>query len=782
MTMKSIPSSTNQTHEVHFQEYLGIILHRRITFLAVFCTVFFAVALFTLNLKPVYEASTTLHVRAAGGGKGELFEGMVATRQNPIDSEIEILKSRTNAEQVVKRMHLNWNVSKKSRGISFKITDFATTVPGNVYRIELTGTDSFKVAGSDNKQFGDGKSGVLFQSGELRLLLDNIKGQQGDSFRLSIAPLDDIANSLKNSVKANEVGSRTNIIRLSYSDIDPVKAKDVVNTLADVYLEQSVDIKIQEATKSVDFIEKQLNSVRGDLDNAEKNLQEYKSAVGLVKLDGEAEELVRKLSDIEKDRAKINLQKKQVDVALVSQRDALKKGKVYSPAGLKDDPGVALLATKLSDLEIQKRGLSSDLTDSHPHVKNIQGQIDEIQKKLIAIYETNQKNLAIQESAILQNMSRYEKRLKQLPQAERDLARLMRHVKVNADIYTFLLQRHESARIVKASTISNINVIDPAIEPRSPIKPNKKKNLLLGILLGAMLGVGIAFFQEYLDDTIKDPESARRDLGLPVLAVIPLIPKKDRKSSSRLGTLITQLEPKSPVSEAFRALRTGVHFSAINRNKKIILMTSTFPGEGKSTVISNLAVTLVQTGARVLLLDCDLRRPALHDVFGHSQLPGLSEILAGDSTFESVIHNTGIKGLDLISAGTTPPNPSELLGSGQMADLLVSMQQHYDHILIDAPPVLAVTDAPLLTAHCDVVLVTIETGRVPVKAVRRMIEMLVSVKAPVAGIVINDKADKSREQYGYYSYSYGDYGNDNEATRDNPWWRNLLIKLRIIAK
>jgi len=347
--------------------------------------------------------------------------------------------------------------------------------------------------------------------------------------------------------------------------------------------------------------------------------------------------------------------------------------------------------------------------------------------------------------------------MRSLPEAERDLARLTRITSVNAGIYTFLLQKYEEARIARASTISNIDIVDPAIAPTKPVKPKKAQNLLLGLLFGCMLGIGLVFFQEYLDDTIKDAEEAKRIMGLPLLGVIPHINGRELKQNVSIPKdepLITQSEPRSAVAESFRSLRTNLHFTAINKQKKIMLFTSTFPGEGKSIITANEAVVISQTGARVLVIDCDFRRSSLHEKFGHSKTPGLSEILTGDITFEKAKHVSGIPGLDLITAGTTPPNPSELLGSEEMRQLLLTQRENYDYVLIDAPPVLAVTDAPVLTTMSDIVILIMEAGRVPVKAAQHMREMLANVQAPVAGFVLNDKTG-SGETYGYYGSRYG---------------------------
>lgn len=782
-------SASLQPAEVHLHDYLRAIMRRRRTFLVAFCAVFFGVAIYTFSMKPVYEASATLHVREEKSGKGALLEDLEITRQNPVDAEIEIIKSRTNAEQVVKSLQLNREVTKRSRGLSFKVVDFASAAPHADYQAELTGPDNYKILDMNKRVVGTAKGGALFQTGELRLLVTDLKGQTGDSFRLSLHPLYAAADGLKNRIKAVEVGNKTGIIRLSYSDNDPVMAREVVNTLVQVHLEQSVAFKTQEASKTVEFIEEQLKNVQGELDIAENNLQVYQSSSGVVKLDAGAEELLKKISETEKERAEVNLQRKQAEFALATLKNSIKRGMAYAVSPGKDDP-VSALAARQVELEVQKQALLTDNTENHPAVKTLQKQIDEVQKKVVAIYGTNQENLALLEMNISRQMARYEGELRKLPVAERDLAKLMRHTKVNSEIYMFLLQKHEEARIAKASTISNINVIDPAITPVSPIKPNKQKNLLLGLIVALIVGVGLALFQEYLDDTLKDAEEAKRAVGMPLLAVIPYIASREQEGEASCSApLITRLEPKSSVAEAFRSLRTSLHFSAISRDKKILLVTSTFPGEGKSIISANLANTLSQTGAQVLIIDCDLRRSSLHEKFGRSKIPGLAELLTGDTTFSTAFHNSDIPGVDLISAGTTPPNPAELLGSEAMRRFLETHRDNYDHIVIDAPPVLAVTDAPILTAMSDMVLVVMEVGRVPLKAAQRMREMLAAIKAPVVGLVMNDKTGCG-ESYGYYGgkyyrygygygYGFGYYGEEEKAAkRKKPWWSRFSNKKR----
>jgi len=795
-------SQTDQIHarqteqpeeEVHLFDYVNVIVRRRKIFMLAFAIIFFGVAFVTFTTKPVYEASATLNIKDDKAKSGVLGELSLLAESNPIDAEIEIIKSRTNAEQVVKQLHLDWQVSEQSDGFSLKVLEFTAPPRKTGCRIELTGKDSYQVYDSDNNIIGSSKAGRLMQGrGGVSLLLADLRGNAGDSCRLNLTPFNARVENLGRAIKAVEVGKKTNVVRISYTDTDPVQARDVVNSLVQSYLDKTIAFKTQEARSTVDFVEEQLKGVRQDLDKAESDLQRYKSSSGMVKLDTEAEQLIKKFSETEKERAGITLQKKQVEFALTSLKETGRKGTAYSPAAMLADPLVAGMASKLADLEVQKKALLNEYTKDHPLVKGQQGQINELLRKIQATYETSHRNLVRQEGDIARQLATYEDTLKTLPTAERDLAKLMRVAKVNADIFTFLLQKHEEARIAKASTMSNINIVDPAITPERPIKPQKTKSLLFGLLVGCMLGAGLAFFQEYLDDTIKDAEQARRAIRLPLLAVIPFIPSREGDEVvTNSGSLITQVEPKSQVAEAFRALRTSIHFSSIKREKKILLLTSTFPGEGKSIISANLANTFAQTGARVLIVDCDLRRSSLHEKMGHSKVPGLTELLTGDATFDTVRHNTGVSGFDLVTAGTTPPNPAELLGAESMHRFLETQRDNYDHIIIDAPPVLAVTDAPVLTSMADMVLVVMEAGRVPLKAAQRMREMLATVQAPVAGLVMNDKTG-SGESYGYYGgryyryrygYGYGDgyYGDEEKKTKKVACWKKWMKKAGLIC-
>jgi capsular exopolysaccharide family len=759
--------------EINILGYITVLMRHWKTIAFITCVVLAIVAFNTFRMKPIYEASSIIHIKQK---QNNILQSGSSYWYDPVvtlNTEIDIMKSRSIAEQVVQQLHLNWQVSKKSDGLSFKILEFTSTAKNPVYQIKMIAADTFSVKDENRELVGNGQTGVIMKKNGFSLLINDLNGKIGDSFNLNLVPLVDKALELQGSFNAALYGKQSNLIRTSFTSTDPVLARDIANAFVQAYVEHAIILKTEETNRTVSFIDEQIKKLNRDVDISEENLQSYKSKTGMVKLDDEAMSLINKITEIEKSRTDIALQKQQLEFARDALKKAMKKGAIYAPGIMRKDSPVEGLATKLSELEVQKKALLTQYTEAHQAVKVLQNQIEEVQNKMLAIYETSLNDLAKEGQGISKQLSIYEGQMHELPYVERKLAQLTRLSKVGADTYTFLLQKHEEARLARAATISNIDIIDPAITPKAPIKPNKQKNLLVGLFIGLALGIFIAFFMEFLDDTIKNGDEAKQSTGLPILAVIPHIARfksKQNGSAPEKNRLVIKSEPQSSAAEAFRSLRTNLHYTAINKQKKIMLFTSTFPHEGKSTVASNIAIVISQTGARGLLMDCDLRRSSIHEKFGFSKTPGLSEILVGDVTFEKAKHTTDVHGLDILTAGTTPPNPSDLLDSEAMQQLLMTQRENYDYIIIDAPPVLAVTDAPVLATISDIVILVMEAGRVPIKAAQRMRDTLAGLQVTIGGIVINDVTGKGEvyeyynRGYGYYNRGYGYYSDEEKKT------------------
>jgi capsular exopolysaccharide synthesis family protein len=359
----------------------------------------------------------------------------------------------------------------------------------------------------------------------------------------------------------------------------------------------------------------------------------------------------------------------------------------------------------------------------------------------------------------------YNTKLESLPVKVLELARLERRRKVDEENFIFLTQKLEEIKIQEAGQSKNVRIIDDAIEPLFPVKPKKKLNLMLGVLIGLGLGVGLAFLKEYFDNTIKSHEEIER-MGFNILASIPQIQmdkyeKKLERKLEKVGSiegrkiesrLITHLDPKSPVSEAYRTLRTNLQFSKVDRKLKSFLITSSGPKEGKSTTAANLAIALAQVGQKVVLVDADLRRPVVHSIFGMKKDEGVTNYLMDTIKYDQILKPTFNENLVVICSGVLPPNPSELLASKSMESLMERLTKDFDVVIFDSPPVIAVTDAAIMSTKVDGTILVVNSGQTNRDALTRCTTLLESVGTRPLGILLNGVNVEG--MYGSYYYYY----------------------------
>jgi len=371
------------------------------------------------------------------------------------------------------------------------------------------------------------------------------------------------------------------------------------------------------------------------------------------------------------------------------------------------------------------------------------------------------------EASLRTVLDSYDRQMERLPNKELLLLRLTRSQQVNDNIYRLLLERFEEARITEAGQIGNVRVIDTAKEPRSPIKPRRFQNLLLALIVGLTLGGGLAFFTESLDRSIKNPEEAEALLGLPVIGLIPSIGDLDGKFKGTRNEielissrLVTHFVPRSPVAEAYRTVRTNLSFSRPDNPPRAILVTSAVPQEGKTTTTANLAITLAQMGGKTLIVDSDLRRPAIRKVFNLEAKEGLTDYLIGKGALDALIRTTDIPNLYILPAGQIPPNPSEVLGSQRMKELVAELSRRFEMVFFDSPPVVAVTDAAVLSRYTDGVVLVVQSGATDREAVARAKTLLGNVQANLLGLVLNNIRIEST--YGSYHYRYYYHYYDSE--------------------
>jgi capsular exopolysaccharide synthesis family protein len=349
---------------------------------------------------------------------------------------------------------------------------------------------------------------------------------------------------------------------------------------------------------------------------------------------------------------------------------------------------------------------------------------------------------------------------------------LKREADTNKELYKGLLQRMKEAGVSAGLTVSNIQVVDQAEIPTRPYKPNRQLNLLLAAVVGLFLGVGLAFFFEYLDNTVKTPEDVEQLIRLPSFGMVPEISyerkRRLEKGASYPVELITHGHPKSMLSEAYRNIRTSILLSFSEKPPKKIVITSPNPSEGKTTTVINTAVALSQTGAKVLIIDGDMRHPRIHKIFNQENGAGLSNFLSGNAPLDSIIKQTQVPNLYYIPCGPIPPNPSELVGSNLFKEMIKVLGNKFDHVVLDSPPALGFADSTILSTCVDGVVLVVLGGKTPRETLQRAKEILHQVNAKILGVVVN-RVDIRRSDYGYYYYRHHYYYGDNGKKKQLPY-------------
>ncbi|MEA3345710.1 MAG: polysaccharide biosynthesis tyrosine autokinase [Chloroflexota bacterium] len=430
--------------------------------------------------------------------------------------------------------------------------------------------------------------------------------------------------------------------------------------------------------------------------------------------------------------------------------------------------------TQLIELQVESTlpQLAKEIADTLPQVF-----IQQYEGMQTSRFASSKENLAKHLAELERSIEQTEKSLAELeesdsPEEEAKRAQLESTLNQYRSSYSNLLQSYEEIRLAEAQSTDNVVVTEPAQMPKEPVWPRVKLNTLLAAVVGSMLAVGTAFLIEYLDDTIKSPDEISEVLGLSSLAAIPLIPGGEIEDK-----LIASGHSRSPISEAYRVLRTNIQFSSPDRTLKTLLISSPGPTEGKSLTLANLGVVMAQAGQRVILVDCDLRRPTLHRIFGLSNESGLTSALFNDdSDVDRWLQPTEVDNLSVLTSGPLPPNPSELLGSQRMEEMVKELKARADVILFDSPPSLAVTDAAVLANQVDGTILVIDAGTTRREPAQRAKYDLDNVGGNILGATLNRVSTDSRGGYYYYYYYYSEDGTRRRRRRKRGNWIGRLIE------
>lgn len=575
-----------------------------------------------------------------------------------------------------------------------------------------------------------------------KLKVQKIHTLEDASYSFSSMPNEQMYYMVQEGVRTSILSARGTMLALSYSDPDPLRAQEVANAVAQAFLDQEIDQKTITADRTLQFIDEQLAAINDALKKSELKLEDFKERNIVIDIAQKAGVTSEKLGEYESQLQQLEIE--ESILANIQQYILSGKEVVGISAGAANFTNAAIvnMINDLQEKETLRKTLLVEYTELHPDVVKLSEQINSIKQNIKFALENNLHTLQQRKRSLRQIIDGYRRSLQELPEQERKLAELTRSFMVNEKIYSFLLEKRAEMAILKSSTVSKTRIIDSALVPTQPVRPNRLMMVLAGVLLGLIAGTALAFLRESLDNTIKSGEDIERYTAIPLYAVIPSV--ADRKKLS------------SAFFEAFRVLRTNLRFLSAEKPNKIVVVTSSVSEEGKTTVASNLGRVIGKSEQKAVVLDLDMRSANLHTCFEVENRRGMSTLLTGQNTLEEVILQSGEKNLDIIPAGPKPPNPSELLLSERLDEVIQLLSSRYDYIILDTPPVGLVTDAMIVMKSADISLLVVKAGYTQKEFVRNLDKMVRQHQLEHLGIVLNDIELKNRSGYGYgYGYGYG---------------------------
>lgn len=762
-------NSKIEKKEIDPLEYWHIILKRKWILVAFAAVLVVFVAIFSFTSTPLYKAtasimieepsSSMLSIQDIMGYGGYYGSDYLGTYFN---TQLKLLTSRSLAERVAKKMNLparpEFQASARSR------TSLVQSAKNFVTLRWLF------------------KSKKPVESGEKVQYEPNLYSAYAFTVLggLSVSPIEE-----------------TRLVDVSYTSSHPVLAADIVNTLIEEFINFSIESRYEATQQASEFLTEEIAKLRDDLGAKERALQRYGEEKKLLFLSKDESSVVNKFAD--------------VSTALTeAQVDRVKKESLFRELrGLKADalpqfvsnPLIQNLKTSYTQAKNDYVERSKVFKPDYPEMIKLKARIDSLKSEL----ESEIRKAVDAAEADFRASQKKETSLQNMLESQRTEVSKMDS---NAILYNSLRIEVENMRELLNSLVSkqnetlvsarlgglrtsNIKIIDRALVPGGPFTPNTRRNLLMALLIGLFGGLGLVFFVEYMDNTVKGPEDAEKITGLPSLGIIPFLSPDGLKRSDQYGSysygtesaageesmpevseieLINHLFPKFSISEDYRTVRTSILFSHSDTQPKTICFTSTLPQEGKTATVANIAVSFAQLEGKVLLVDCDMRKPRLHRIFKVRNLIGLSGYLTGKVTFEDVIQKTNVENVWILPSGPHPPNPAELLNSRRMKELLALVKERFDIILLDTPPVLAVIDPVIISSLADSTVIIIRAGKTTRKPLAKAVAEIRKAKSDIIGVIFNEVKIGPQgavgPYYQYYQYDYASAIDDKKKPRD----------------
>lgn len=716
--------------EVHLVDYLRVLHKRRWTAITAFLIIFGSVTVYTFTTTPIYSSRAQILIENENPNVVK-FEEVYDQNKGTNDyyqTQYRILQSRLLARRTLDAEKL-WDHPL------FTGTGSSAASALNP-RTWVNGTVAF-TRNLINGESPAGTPEANESAAQSRVIDVFLRG-------LTVTPV-------RNS----------RLVDVTYRSPEAAFSSRVANALSRQYIEQNLEFKFLATKEATDFLNQRTAEQRKTLEQSEQALQKYRERTGAVALEDRQNIVVQRLSDLNAAVTRARTERIEKE-AMYNQMRAIQSDRaaVDTFPAILNNGFIQQLKSQQNELQRTQAQMAEKLGARHPDMVKVQSAIEttenrinaEVQKVIQALrndYLASQAN----ERALQTSLDQQRAEAQELNRASIQYGVLQRDATSNQTMFSGLLERSRETGISGELKTSNIRIVDPAETPRRPTSPNKTANLSLALFGGLFLGVGLAFFFEYLDSRIKLPEEIKAHLNLPFLGMIPAFTAKETTGPPLIGNGMPH-----EFSEAFRGIRTNVLFSSADGGPKSLVVTSTSPGEGKTVVSANLAMSLALAGQRALLIDADMRRPKMHELFGVPAEPGLSNVMVGDAKASEAVKRTLTPNLWIMAAGKHPPNPAELLGSRRFKDFLTSLGEHFDWVIIDSPPVMAVTDASVLAHTATGVVFVVGSEMTSKGSAKAALEQLDGAKAKYVGGILN-RVDLRRNPYYYGRYYRKEYQN-----------------------
>ncbi len=746
------------------------------------CALFLA-ALYNALATPIWRASATIRLEEMERNPlaSETAALIGFSSDEEIETEMEVLRSKTMAGRVADSLALQVQVARPEEHARAQIFASVHSVPDAVpgaYVLERDG-DGFRLHSDTGEDLGPAPIGSPTTVGGVTFSLAP-SAREHDPIEFTVLPRREAVRAMASQLSIRQVKPDVSMIEVVYEGPDSSLVAQIPNQYARLFMAQRRSEHRTEASSTVDFLREQIDSISVDLIEAEQELRAFQEAEGVVALQAEGEARIGQVAALQAQRDALEAESYSMGRLLQEAESAPAEPGQPSPyRGLVAYPrllaasATSSLLSNLANLENERQGLLTQRTEDDMDVQALTARIESIEDQLHSMATTYHRGITREVSSLESSLGREAGILSTIPRKQLEMSRRQRETQLLQQVYTLLQTRLKEAEIAEAVQDPSARIVDPASIDGGPVKPRSLMNFGLALVLGAMAGLGAAVLREARDKTVHTREDLKRLTGAPVLALIPYLDSSDRSLTrgrmkfltDRLGgngqgeegdrrdMVLAAGESRGAVSEAFRTLRTNVTFTAADEVPRTLMITSALPSDGKTITSINLAHAFAQQGLSVIIVDADLRRGQIHSVLETDCEPGLSNVLIDAATIDAAVRRLTLQEveLDVLPRGTSPPNPSELLGGSRMRWLLEQLVERYDHVIFDTPPVSLVADASVLAPLMEGVLLVARAGYTEEAAIKNAMEQLLHVGAPVKGTILNC-IDERSQRYSGYSY------------------------------